>query len=180
MIENMDGTVQAELKRQEEEVAEAGKRSFATVIGLTAFMVLLLIWSYMVIHRDMMRINRYKKRLEGTVRQLEQTVLENEELIEARKKIMLAVTHDLRAPLASISSYAELLSTEREVSKCREYSRNIRQVARHMSSMLNSLLGFSGWRVAGKRPFLSRSGYVPSPRFWKRILCRWRQEKTFC
>ena len=27
MIENMDGTVQAELKRQEEEVAEAGKRS---------------------------------------------------------------------------------------------------------------------------------------------------------
>ena len=61
MIENMDGTVQAELKRQEEEVAEAGKRSFATVIGLTAFMVLLLIWSYMVIHRDMMRINRYKK-----------------------------------------------------------------------------------------------------------------------
>lgn len=61
MIENMDGTVQAELKRQEEEVTEAGKRSFATVIGLTAFMVLLLIWSYMVIHRDMMRINRYKK-----------------------------------------------------------------------------------------------------------------------
>lgn len=110
---------------------------------------------------------------------MEQTVLENEELIEARKKIMLAVTHDLRAPLASISSYAELLSTEREVSKCREYNRNIRQVAGHMSSMLNSLLGFSGWKVAGKRPFLSRSGYVPSPRFWKRILCRWRQEKPF-
>ncbi len=151
MIENMDGTVQAELKRQEEEVAEAGKRSFATVIGLTAFMVLLLIWSYMVIHRDMMRINRYKKRLEGTVRQLEQTVLENEELIEARKKIMLAVTHDLRAPLASISSYAELLSTEREVSKCREYSRNIRQVAGHMSSMLNSLLGFFRLESGGEK-----------------------------
>lgn len=81
---------------------------------------------------------------------MEQTVLENEELIEARKKIILAVTHDLRAPLASISSYAELLSTEREVSKCREYNRNIRQVAGHMSSMLNSLLGFSGWKVAGK------------------------------
>lgn len=151
MIEDMDGTVQAELKRQEEEVAEAGKRSFATVIGLTAFMVLLLIWSYMVIHRDMMRINRYKKRLEGTVRQLEQTVLENEELIEARKKIMLAVTHDLRAPLASISSYAELLSTEREVSKCREYSRNIRQVAGHMSSMLNSLLGFFRLESGGEK-----------------------------
>ncbi|MBS6470267.1 MAG: hybrid sensor histidine kinase/response regulator, partial [Bacteroides sp.] len=127
------------------------------VIGLTAFMVLLLIWSYMVIHRDMMRINRYKKRLEGTVRQLEQTVLENEELIEARKKIMLAVTHDLRAPLASISSYAELLSTEREVSKCREYSRNIRQVVGHMSSMLSSLLGFfrleSGREKAVSVPF---------------------------
>ena len=82
---------------------------------------------------------------------MEQTVLENEELIEARKKIMLAVTHDLRAPLASISSYAELLSTEREVSKCREYSRNIRQVARHMSSMLNSLLGFFRLESGGEK-----------------------------
>ncbi|KAA4467387.1 hybrid sensor histidine kinase/response regulator, partial [Bacteroides ovatus] len=50
-----------------------------------------------------------------------------------------------------ISSYAELLSTEREVSKCREYSRNIRQVAGHMSSMLNSLLGFFRLESGGEK-----------------------------
>lgn len=48
----------------------------------------------MIIHRDMARINRYKKRLEETIGQLEHTVAENEELIAARKRIMLTVTHD--------------------------------------------------------------------------------------
>lgn len=157
MIVHMDKAARTELKKREDRIAKAEKQSFAVVIGLTAFMILLLVGSYLVIHRYMIRINRYKRRLEDTVRQLEQTVLENEELIEARKKIMLAVTHDLRAPLASISSYAELLSTEREVSKCKEYSRNIRQVAGHMSSMLNSLLGFfrleSGGEKAVSVPF---------------------------
>lgn len=157
MIGNMDTAAKAGLERREEEIVKAGKQSFATVIGLTAFMVLLLILSYVIIHRDMTRINRYKKRLEDTVRQLKRTVIENEELIEARKRIMLAVTHDLRTPLAAISSYAEMLSTEKKVSKRREYNQNIRQVAGHMSSMLNTLLGFfrleSGKEKACPVPF---------------------------
>ncbi len=157
MIENMDRTTKAELRKQEEKVAEAWKRSFSTVIGLTSFMIFLLIVSYWVIHRDMMRINLYKKKLEDTVCQLKQTVLEKEELIEVRKKIMLTLTHDLRAPLASISSYAELLSNEEDMSKCREYNRNVRQVAGHMASMLNSLMGLfrleSGKEKAVSAPF---------------------------
>ena len=112
MIVHMDKAARTELKKREDRIAKAEKQSFAVVIGLTAFMILLLVGSYLVIHRYMIRINRYKRRLEDTVRQLRQTVVENKKLIEARKKIMLAVTHDLRSPLATISSYAELLATE--------------------------------------------------------------------
>lgn len=96
----------------------------------------------MIIHRDMARINRYKKRLEETIGQLEHTVAENEELIAARKRIMLTVTHDLRTPLTTINSYAELLATEKKISKRKEYNRTIRRVAGHMEAMLNTLLGF--------------------------------------
>lgn len=126
----------------EEKLGRTGKRSLAIVAGLVVFMLLLLGGSYMIIHRDMARINRYKKRLEETIGQLEHTVAENEELIAARKRIMLTVTHDLRTPLTTINSYAELLATEKKISKRKEYNRTIRRVAGHMEAMLNTLLGF--------------------------------------
>lgn len=53
-----------ELKQREDRIAEAEKRSFATTSGQIAIMVLLLGVSYAVIHRDMARINRYKRQLE--------------------------------------------------------------------------------------------------------------------
>lgn len=86
MIVHMDKAARTELKKREDRIAKAEKQSFAVVIGLTAFMILLLVGSYLVIHRYMIRINRYKRRLEDTVRQLRQTVVENKKLIEARKK----------------------------------------------------------------------------------------------
>ena len=142
MIRYMDNTVQKELRLREEKMAEAGMRSFATITGQTAFMLLLLGISYAIILRDMKRINRYKQKLEGTIGELEHTIGENEELIAARKRIMLTMTHDLRTPLAAISSYAELLKTEKKQAKRREYNQAIRQVTEHMVSMLNTLLGF--------------------------------------
>lgn len=113
VIRHMDRNIQEEMQQREEKLGRTGERSLAIVAGLVVFMLLLLGGSYMIIHRDMARINRYKKRLEETIGQLEHTVAENEELIAARKRIMLTVTHDLRTPLTTINSYAELLATEK-------------------------------------------------------------------
>lgn len=85
---------------------------------------------------------------------------------------MLTVTHDLRTPLTTINSYAELLATEKKISKRKEYNRTIRRVAGHMEAMLNTLLGFFGWRAERKRSIRFRSGCIPSSRRWKRISCR--------
>ena len=142
VIRHMDRNIQSEIQQREEKLDSTGERSLTIIAGLVVVMLLLLGGSYMIIHRDMARINRYKKRLEETIGQLEHTVAENEELIAARKRIMLTVTHDLRTPLTTINSYAELLATEKKISKRKEYNRTIRRVARHMEAMLNNLLGF--------------------------------------
>ena len=141
-IRHMDRDIQKEMQQRKEKISRAGEQSLAIAVGLTVFMLLLLGGSYIIIQRDMTRINRYKKRLEETIGQLRQTITENEELIAARKRIMLTVAHDLRTPLTAISSYAELLDTERKTSKLKEYNQSIRRVAGHMAAMLNALLGF--------------------------------------
>ena len=82
----MDWNIQEEMQQREEKLGRTGEQSLAIVAGLVVFMLLLLGGSYMIIHRDMARINRYKKRLEETIGQLEHTVAENEELIAAKKK----------------------------------------------------------------------------------------------
>ena len=157
VIRHMDRNIQSEIQQREEKLDSTGERSLTIIAGLVVVMLLLLGGSYMIIHRDMTRINRYKKRLEETIGQLEHTVAENEELIAARKRIMLTVTHDLRTPLTTINSYAELLATEKKISKRKEYNRTIRRVAGHMEAMLNTLLGFfrleSGKEEANPVPF---------------------------
>lgn len=142
MLRYMDRTLLKELKQREDKIAEAEKRSFATTSGQIAVMMLLLGASYAVIHRDMARINRYKRQLEKTVGQLEKTVAENKVLIESRKRIMLTVTHDLRTPLTAINGNIELLLTEERKAKREEYVRTVRQVTDRMASMLTGLLDF--------------------------------------
>ena len=78
VIRHMDRNIQEEMQQREEKLGRTGERSLAIVAGLVVFMLLLLRGSYMIIHRDMARINRYKKRLEETIGQLEHTVAENE------------------------------------------------------------------------------------------------------
>lgn len=102
-------------------------------IGIGAFMLVILL--YIIIHRD---VNRgYKIRLA-----LETANKENEELIAARKNMMLSVSHDLRSPLTAISGYAELLAGETDTDKRSRYSEAIRGASCRMLSLLNSLLKF--------------------------------------
>lgn len=177
MLRYMDRTLLKELKQREDRIAEAEKRSFATTSGQIAIMVLLLGVSYAVIHRDMARINRYKRQLEKTVGQLEKTVSENKVLIEARKRIMLTVTHDLRTPLTAIGGNIELLLTEENKAKREEYIRTIRQVTGRMASMLAGLLDFSGWKAIRKSRTRFLSGFKALPMHCKQNLCLWLSKR---
>ena len=72
-------------------------RSFHTVSLLAVLISLLTVLLYLIIHRDLNRINQYQRQLEASNR-------ENTELLQSRKRMMLTIAHDLRAPLATIRS----------------------------------------------------------------------------
>jgi signal transduction histidine kinase/DNA-binding response OmpR family regulator len=113
-----------------------GQEKTVHVISITGLAALLLsIFFYWLLHRDLNE--KHQNRI-----QLEQLNRKNEELLIARKNMMLAVSHDLRAPLNTISGYAELILEERKKEKRIRYSNAINQSAGRMLSLLNSLLDF--------------------------------------
>lgn len=57
-----------------------------------------------------------------------------------RKKIILTISHDIRAPLNIISGSAELAMNTRDKKRRNTYLYNIRIVCRHVVHLLNNLL----------------------------------------
>lgn len=121
------------------------KRAVLTVSALSVLAFLLAITFYILLHRDIQERHRNRVRLEKSNKR-------NEELLAARKNMMLTISHDLRAPLAAISGYAELLPDERNKENRRRYSDAILQSCERMLCLLNTLLGFYRLETGKEQP----------------------------
>ena len=142
LIRQIDGKIQADLQKREDEIATMREKSFIQIGGLTGFVLLLLIISYIIIHRNTNRIKRYKRETTNLIKQLQQAVEKNEALINSRKKAVHTITHELRTPLTAITGYAGLVEKESDTDKIWRYVYNIRQSSERMREMLNTLLSF--------------------------------------
>lgn len=142
LIRQMDAKVQGDFQKREQEINAMQERSFITIGGLTGLLVLLLAGSYIVIHRNIKRIKRYRLKTIGLIRQLHESDMQNRELISSRKKAMHTITHELRTPLTAIHGYAELIGNGEDAVQMERYSGNIRLATQRMIAMLNSLLDF--------------------------------------
>ncbi len=142
LIRQIDGKVQADLQKRKVQIAAMREKSFIHIGGLTGFALLLLVISYIIIHQNVNRIKRYKRKTADLIRQLRQSVEQNEELIASRKKAIHTITHELRTPLTAITGYAALMDKEQDADKTGMYIRNIRQSSDRMRKMLNTLLDF--------------------------------------
>ena len=140
-IHQMDKKVQADLQKREAEITAMGEQSFMQIGSLTGF-VLLLVISYIIIHRNANRIKRYKQKTTDLIGQLQQSVEQNEALINSRKKAVHTITHELRTPLTAIIGYTALMEKGNDADKKEQYVRNIRQSSDRMREMLNTLLSF--------------------------------------
>lgn len=120
-------------------------RSFSLItgIGIGAFMLVILL--YIIIHRDVNREHKIRLALEAANK-------ENEELIAARKNMMLSVSHDLRSPLTAISGYAELLPGETVETQRNRYAENILRTSRHVISLANNLLHYYRLEAGKEQP----------------------------
>ncbi len=142
LIRQIDGKIQADLQKREDEIATMREKSFIQIGGLTGFVVLLLIISYIIIHRNITRIKRYKRETADLIEQLRQSVEQNEALIASRKKAVHTITHELRTPLTAITGYAGLMRKDYNTDKIGGYIQNIQQSSDRMREMLNILLSF--------------------------------------
>ncbi len=142
LIIQIDGKVQADLQKRDLEIAAMRERSFIQIGGLTGFVLILLIISYIIIHRNANRIKRYKQETTDLIGQLQKSVEQNEALIASRKKAVHTITHELRTPLTAIIGYTALMGKGNDADKKEQYVCNIRQSSDRMREMLNTLLSF--------------------------------------
>ena len=142
LICQIENKVQADLQGREDEIVAMRGKSFMQVGGLMGFVLLLLLISYIIIHRDARSIKQYKRKTTDLIGQLEQSVQRNEALIASRKKAVHTITHELRTPLTAITGYTELLQKECSKGNNVHFLQSIQQSSNRMRDMLNTLLDF--------------------------------------
>ena len=155
LICQIEEKVQTELQSRENEIVAMREKSFMQVGGLMGFVLLLLLISYIIIHRDAKSIKQYKHKTTDLIRQLEQSVQRNEALITSRKKAVHTITHELRTPLTAITGYAGLIRKEQCEDKSGQYIQNILQSSDRMRDMLNTLLDFFRLDNGKEQPIIS-------------------------
>ena len=143
--------------RQDAEMQqEVRMRSARTIAGIAIGAVLLSAFFLVLIVRDISRSNRYR-------RQLEEANKRAEDLLVAREKLMLAITHDFKAPLGSIMGYTELLSRLTEDERQRFYLDNMKSSSEHLLKLVSDLLDFH--RLDLNKAEVNRVTFNPSQLF---------------
>ena len=138
----------------EAEYQQAVRRRSAKIIsGIAVGAVLLSAFFLIIIGRDITRSNRYRRELEEARRRAE-------DLLAVREKLMLAITHDFKAPLGSIMGYADLLSRLTVDERQRFYLDNMKTSSEHLLKLVVDLLDFH--RLDLNKAEINRVTFHPS------------------
>lgn len=130
-----------ELQTLQRFTAEAEERRLMRLqsvrtISFLAIGALLLAGIFLaIIFRDVARSNRYRRQLEEAQRQMA-------DLLATREQLMLAITHDFKAPLGSIIGYTDLLSQSALSDRQMDYLQNMKASSKHLLSLVSNLLDF--------------------------------------
>lgn len=124
------------------------KRSIKTISSLGIGAVLLACLFYLLLQQDLRKRHKIHMELEISNRK-------NKELLSARKKMMLAIAHDLRSPLATIKGCAELLPGEKEKRQQEEYVNNIQHSSDYILTLVNTLIDFYVLDTGRSKPNIS-------------------------
>ena len=143
--------------RQDAELQQEVRMRSARIIGgIAVGAVLLSAFFQILIMRDISRSNRYRQQLEVANKRAE-------DLLVAREKLMLAITHDFKAPLGSIMGYTELLSRLTEDERQRFYLDNMKSSSEHLLKLVSDLLDFH--RLDLNKAEVNRVTFNPSQLF---------------
>ena len=102
-----------------------------------------------LIFRDMKKVSKARKETEDAKRQ-------TEEIMNSRHKLLLSVSHDIKAPLASIIGNIELMQIDNPNSDD-EHLKSMKYSSEHILSLLSNLLEFSSLEQG--RQYVVRSDF---------------------
>lgn len=105
------------------------------IAGIAVLSLIVVVIFIIMITRDISRSQYYRQ-------QLEKAKLYAEDLLHRREKLMLTISHDIRAPLSSIIGYIELLMRRHPDERQQYYLENMTGSADHILSLVNGLLDF--------------------------------------
>lgn len=160
LIISLDEQALLALQTKEARLKKSYEYSTFVITGLIVFSILLLIVSYWIIQRDIREKANHDKLMESTVKSLQENISENKRLIDARRRTIQTITHELRTPLASIMGNAELIESDKKSERLQHLS-SIQLSAKRMSALLDSLMNFfqldNGKVQADCKPFQLKS-----------------------
>lgn len=103
------------------------------IIGLVAILIAALLVAYIL--RDIKRERRDRQRIV-------EAKTETERIMEQRERLLLTITHDIKAPAASIAGFIELLSEQVSRPKALAYIDSMRHSAIHLQQLVAALLDY--------------------------------------
>ena len=103
------------------------------VLGLLAILSAAILVVYIL--RDIKRERRDRQRII-------EAKAETERIMQQRERLLLTITHDIKAPAASIAGFIDLLSEYVEQPKAVGYLQNISGSAKHLLQLVSALLDY--------------------------------------
>ncbi len=119
-------------ERREDAIAKVMK--IIGVIGSIALSAIALF--IFLIWRNISQNHLYRKQLEAANNT-------TQKLLEDREKLMLSITHDIKAPLSSVIGYIELLNNSKLTERQLHYLENMKSSSEHSLSLINGILDFN-------------------------------------
>lgn len=135
LLESIEKDEQYASQRKLLQEQEIRSRAAWTMAGISILAILLVLIFFIIIWRDLTRSNHYRRELEKS-----RDYAEN--LLVAREKLMLTITHDIKAPAGSIIGYIDLLVRLITDKRQQFYLSNMKSSAQHLLALVTSLLDY--------------------------------------
>ncbi len=106
-----------------------------SILIATIALLIILTFIFLIFH-DIKEVTAARKATEEAKKR-------TEEIMESRHKLLLSVSHDVKAPLSSILGYLELMQIDSEKKEDKQKISSMKNSAEHILSLLTNLLNFS-------------------------------------
>lgn len=110
-------------------------RSSKIVFGVSLLAILIALIFGLLFLMDINRSQKYRRRLEESNVRINQ-------LFQSREKLMLSISHDIKAPMSSILGYIELMESGADENTRKMYLTNMKNSSDHVLQLVTNLLDY--------------------------------------